>query len=267
MAASIFYVKFRNKLYNLFKMAAATSAEPVDYNSDLLVNSIIAKTKEFTKRVDGGHLTSESFRTLSAVGISSEGVNSINVIDFGGGAGGHFAVAKKAFPEKKLNWLIVETPKMASLCIGEDIKEITFVSTIKEASSLIPKPDLVIMNASIHYTEDPIQTLLNVCDLGSSWIFVTRTPLTDENRTLSMLQESRLRKNGPGRAIDNSVKDAPVIIPIKVMSKSSVEKLLSERYKIMLAFEEENLHVNLKNQNVKTYGYLCKLKLQQSDRE
>ena len=183
------------------------------------------------------------------------------MIDFGGGAGGHFAVAKKAFPEKNLNWLIVETPKMVSFCKEEEsFNEITFVSNFDEASEFIPNPGLIIANASIHYTEDPLITLSTICSLGSEWIFLTRTPLTNEKATLLLLQESRLRKNGPGKALDDSARDAAVVVPIKVPPKCTVENLLSERYQIMLEFEEENLHVNSKNQNIKTYGYLCKLR-------
>jgi putative methyltransferase (TIGR04325 family) len=258
--------KLKSKLESLLKKITLSSEKIVDYNSDLLINSIIRKTKEFSRRVDEGLFTPESFRTITAVGISSDGLKSINVIDFGGGAGGHFAVAKKAFPEKNLNWLIVETPKMVSFCKEEEnFNEITFVSNFDEATEFIPNPGLIIANASIHYTDDPLITLSTICSLGSEWIFLTRTPLTNEKDTLLLLQESSLRKNGPGKALDDSARDAAVVVPIKVPPKRTVENLLSERYQIMLEFEEENLHVNSKNQNIKTYGYLCKLRHQRPD--
>jgi hypothetical protein len=53
-----------------------------------------------------------------------------------------------------------------------------------------------------------------------------------------MLQVSRLRKNRPGRAVDNAIKCTALKVPIKAVFKNSVKDLFSEKYEIVLKFEE-----------------------------
>jgi putative methyltransferase (TIGR04325 family) len=230
--------------------------QAVDYNSDVLINSIVRKTIDYSKNISDGVFTSETYRTIAAIGMLPAEIKDLEVIDFGGGAGSHFSVSKKAFPRKNFKWLIIETPKMVSVCKEEGLKEILFATSIEEATVLLPDPDLIIMNASIHYSGNPLGTLKSLCELKSRWIYITRTPLTGSNNLLELLQESKLSKNGPGQPI-KSIEDSMVVVPIQVVPKESFESILQEKYTIILKFEEESLYANSKAQNLKTFGYFC----------
>jgi len=203
--------------------------QAVDYNSDVLINSIVRKTIDYSKNISDGLFTSETYRTIAAIGMLPAETKDLDVIDFGGGAGSHFSVSKKAFPRKKFKWLIIETPKMVSVCKEEGLEEILFATSIEEATVLLPDPDLIIMNASIHYSGNPLGTLKSLCELKARWIYITRTPLTGSDNHLELLQESKLSKNGPGQP-DKSIEDTMVVVPIQVVPKDSFESILQEKY-------------------------------------
>ncbi len=232
----------------------------VDYNSDALINSIVRKTLDYNNNISDGVFTSDTYRSIAAIGLLPAEMKDLVVVDFGGGAGSHFSISKKAFPQKRFQWLIIETAKMVSACKEEEgLKEILFASTIEEAADLLPNPDLIIMNASIHYSGNTLGTLQSLCELNAKWIYITRTPLTGSNNPLELLQESKLSKNGPGQPI-KSTEDIMVVVPIQVVPKKAFESILQEKYTIILKFEEESLYANSIARNLKTFGYFCELK-------
>lgn len=234
--------------------------QTVDYNSDVLINSIVRKTIDYSKNISAGVFTSETYRTIAAIGMLPAELKDLAVLDFGGGAGSHFSVCKKAFPQKRFKWLIIETPRMVSVCKEEEsLKEILFATTIEEATDFLPNPDLIIMNASIHYSADPLGTLKSICALGARWIFITRTPLNGDSKFLELLQESKLSKNGPGQPV-KTTDDILVVVPIRIVPKESFESTLQDKYTIRLRFEEESLYANSKTRSLKTFGYFCELR-------
>lgn len=246
------------KLRRQSKALFRKSKQTFDYNSDTLINWIVRKTNNYSKNISDGVLTSEAYRTIAAIGMLPAEKKSLNVIDFGGGAGVHFRVSRKAFPEKEFQWLVIETPNMVNACKNESSDKIFFASTIEESSNFFPDPDLIFMNASIHYSGNPVAILKSLCALRAKWMFITRTPLSDSQTILRLFQESKLSKNGPGQSME-VFEDFKVVVPIQVVPKELFESILSERYAIILTFEEESIYIDSQVPNQKTFGYFCEL--------
>ena len=96
----------------------------------------------------------EAFRTLAAIGLSTQGSN-LNVIDFGGG-GYHYKLAKIAFgSERTLKWHVVETPEMVSEAIRIKEPDLGFYDDITDAKNDLVKVDLVFSSSALQYCSDP----------------------------------------------------------------------------------------------------------------
>ena len=88
------------------------------YNSLRLNKSIINKTVHFNKFALNNKNDQNYQRTIKFINfIKNKKLNSI--IDFGGGAGYHFFIAKKKFPKFNLKWSIIENETMVRLCNKE----------------------------------------------------------------------------------------------------------------------------------------------------
>jgi putative methyltransferase (TIGR04325 family) len=186
----------------------------------------------------------------------------LKIIDFGGGGGFHYSVARAALPiEQHLKWHVVETSGMvqkASPLLSNS--ELKFFDSIESAAAELNEVDLVFASSSLQYCENPLQTLEQLLNIGSKHIFITRTPLSESNRSYICIQKSRLKDNGPGTmpAIFN---DCEVSYPITFMSKNVVEESLMKNYKIRFSIKEEGGYILENNQSIDAqFSYFCDVK-------
>ncbi len=198
----------------------------------------------------------EAFRTLAAIGLSVQGSN-LNVIDFGGGAGYHYKLAKIAFgSEKKIKWHVVETSEMANKASKIKEKNLRFYDDIEDAKNDFMRVDLVFSSSALQYCPDPLYILKELVKINAKYLFITRTPFVESTENIIAIQKSKLSHNGPG-PLPDGVKDKTVFYPITYVSRLAVEDILSQNYEIRFMTDEGSGVFNIKGSTINMNGYFC----------
>lgn len=190
--------------------------------------------------------------------LASTHTDSLKVIDFGGGGGSLRELACSAKRDLNLEWVVVETPEMvkeARLELQEDW--IKYESSVLEASTRLSSVDLIIASGSLQYTQKPLETLLSLTELGSEYVYITRTPLSNDGNSIEYTQESFLASNGPGDSLPRNFKNRIVRYVNTIVPKSEFEKILSLNYKIVLHIDEGLWDESKFGNLVSTNGYYC----------
>ena len=176
------------------------------YHSPEIIHSVIQKNLNFRKQDCLEKLSAEELKIVTAIGIvlgRKKSEKLITVLDFGGGGGNHYWVAKKFFPQANLDWKIVETETLcraASLTLENE--ELKFHTSIASATELNREIDLVFANSAIQYTFDPMLTLKELLGLNSKVVYITRTPLSILDKNFEYFQFSLASENGPGTLLE-----------------------------------------------------------------
>ncbi|MCA6107823.1 hypothetical protein [Bradyrhizobium cenepequi] len=123
------------------------------------------------------------------------GVNS--VLDFGGGAGLHYKLARKQSPD--IRWAVVETPAMARRARQLATNRLMFFSDIHEAADWLGEVELMHSNGAIQYVPDAIETIRTLCATRPAAMAWHRVPISDADaKAKAEVQTSFLSDNGPG---------------------------------------------------------------------
>jgi putative methyltransferase (TIGR04325 family) len=198
----------------------------------------------------------EAFRTLAAIGLSTQSGN-LNVIDFGGGGGYNYKLAKIAFGgEKTLKWHVVETPEMVSEAIRIKEADLRFYEDITDAKNDLVNVDLVFSSSALQYCPDPLYFLKELVKIDAKYLFITRTPFVDSTENIIAIQKSSLSSNGPG-PLPEGIKDRSVFYPITYVSRSAVEDILGKYYEIRFMTDEGSGVFSTKGLTVNMNGYFC----------
>lgn len=109
-------------------------------------------------------------------------VNTLSVLDFGGGLGGYYRIARNAVPDLKITYTVQELPDLCA--IGRQARpDVRFVSS---SADLERSYDLVVASSSLQYAEDWCGQFADLARHASPWLFVTRVMIfEDETRLLA----------------------------------------------------------------------------------
>ena len=223
------------------------------YNSLILNKSIINKTVNFNKFTLNNKNDQNYQRTIKFINfIKKKKLNSI--IDFGGGAGYHFFIAKKKLSRFNLKWSIIENKTMVRLCNKEPKhKNLFFFNSLEKVNNA----DIFFSSCSINYTQDPIKTLKVISKLNTKYFYFTRTPLT-ENDNLEFTQLSYLADNGPLKIKG----EEKIFIKYrnKITNIKTFEGIFKDKFQIILKYIDEKNAFFYKNKFLDTYTYIIKSK-------
>jgi putative methyltransferase (TIGR04325 family) len=148
------------------------------YESEELVETIFRKTIAYDPAGDWPLVA----------GISS-------VLDFGGGAGLHYKLARKQAPD--IRWAVVETPAMARRARQLATNRLMFFSDIHEAADWLGDIELMHSNGAIQYVPDAIETIRTLSAARPAAMVWYRVPISDADAKAEV-QTSFLSDNGPG---------------------------------------------------------------------
>ncbi len=210
-----------------------------NYGNKILVETVIWKNIQFKKSLISSDLPKSATSTIMAVALALKEKNSLKVLDFGGGGGNLHTLAEKAFPQIDFDWTVVETPEMvneAKLSLTES--RINFVSEIPNITSGNIPFDLVIASGSLQYVEDPLKTLSDLINLKPNYIFISRTPLNVQDKSLSYQQKSLLSANGPIDVLPDGIKEMRIKYRNNVVPKEKFLTLLTRNFEIQFAMNE-----------------------------
>ena len=239
-----------------------------NYENPDLVKVVVEKNRNFRNQLLQGSCPSldlTSIRTLLGIALCTPHLERpLRVLDFGGGGGFHYFIARAAtLPKQHLIWRVVETSKMVKLAshmLSND--ELKFSESIESAAAdLGGEIDLVFASSVLQYCENPLYILEQLASIGSKNLFITRTPFSASEQQYAGIQKSRLKDNGPG-PMPPQFKDCEISYPITFAPKTAVEEILSRKYKIRFSLKEEGGYTLINNEIIDTqYSYFCDLKI------
>lgn len=114
------------------------------------------------------------------------------VLDFGGGAGLHYKVARRQRPD--IRWAVVETPAMVQRAKELGTDRLMFFERIDQAADWLGSVDLLHSNGAIQYVPDALETVRTLCTVRPATLAWYRVPISEERE----VQTSYLSDNGPG---------------------------------------------------------------------
>ncbi len=227
------------------------------YEDKILIKVIVSKGKEFAKQVSKNkELNILSLRTFIAL-ASSVDSRKLTVIDFGGGAGNHYFIAKAILSKNiKIDWRIVETPLMTKEAKDQGLEnsDLKFYDSINEATKDVDI-DIVFASSSIHYTSKPYDVLESLTSIDPKKLIITRTPVTSCPTVL--LQQSSLKSNGVGVIPTTlAVRNKKIYHPVTMLDKARVEEILNNYGEIKVKIREDIGAYSSKNKSYDMWGYV-----------
>lgn len=228
------------------------------YHGDDLVKVVVDKNLNFRNELDSNPVFDlTTLRTLIPLASINNTNNSLSVIDFGGGGGYHYTIAKKALGNKKsINWRVVETSTMANEAQRLTTDQLKFFSDIDAARKSIDDLDLVFTSSALQYCPDPLAYLEKLIDLNAPYLFITRTPFVDSSEDIVTTQTSKLSANGPG-LLPSNYSDRSVTYPITYVSKKKAEDLLNKKYDVRFRIDEGKGGFRFGDELITMMGYFC----------
>lgn len=219
------------------------------YNSVALNNSIIKKTiiyhnQKFFKKKD-----INVKRTLKFVNFIKK--NKIKkILDFGGGAGYHYFIAKNKLINR-FKWFVIENKTMVKLCK----KKIKSKNLFFKDKLIKNQADILFSSCAINYTNNPINTLNKISKLNLKYLYFTRTPLST-NDNIQFRQFSLLSENGP-LPIKN---EKEILIECKntIISEKKFLNIFKKKYKIVTKYIDEKKAFYNKKKYYDNYTYIFK---------
>ena len=252
-------IKIRHiKRYKNFKEALIDSSLG-GYETEDLITVVVEKNKKFRDElVISRSFDLGSLRTLIGIGLCGIKKN-LNVLDYGGGGGYHYQIAKLALGEDiELNWCVVETQAMALLAQQNlSSTKLSFCSSLNEAEKILGKIDLIFTSGTLHCTDDPIKNLSDLFALRAPRLFITRTCFNDKNMKEVFVQSSKLSHNGPG-PLPSGFKDRDIFYPNVFVPISDIRKVIGDcGYKIRFEIIEDANAYQFGDRVFGMYGFFC----------
>jgi len=223
------------------------------YNNLALNESVIKKTIIFSKIKSINKYDINYKRTLDFLEfIKKKKLKTI--LDFGGGAGYHYFIARIKLPNFIFKWIIVENKTMVRLCIKKiKYKNLSFFDSLNK----IKKIDIFFSSCAINYTKNPLEIIKSIIKLKTKYLYFTRTPLT-ENQSLEFKQFSLLSDNGPCKI--NNEKEMLIVYKNKIINQQKFEEMFKNKFFIIAKYVDEKKAFFYKKKFINTYTYIFKRK-------
>ena len=117
---------------------------------------------------------------------ASSASGTLNILDYGGGFGGHANALRRLLPMLRFQYTVCELPSFCEQ--GRKLnREIHFVSSLQEAGKGY---DLVYASSSVQYTRDWRRLLRELCAASKGCLFVTRTPFVVNGPSFIVMQRA-----------------------------------------------------------------------------
>ncbi len=246
-------------LFRSFEEAlGACNAE--GYQTSDLVNVVVQKNVICRAQISSsGALGLDSLRTMIGIGaLRAQPV--LRVLDFGGGGGYHYLIARAVLGEdQEIHWNVVETRAMANAAreklAGGGLK---FFDDIQDAAADLGHVDLIFTSGALQYTPEPLVFLARLLAVRPDHLFITRTPMNDGVDQVISVQSSRLSDNGPG-VLPPGFNDYEIKYPVTFASRQKIIQMLSETYKIRFSVDEGRFSRPMAGRSFNMYGYFFDL--------
>ncbi len=120
------------------------------------------------------------------LGLAARGEQRLSVLDWGGGCGHYYVLARALRPDLRLDYHVQEVPKLAALG-RELLPEVTF----HDGDGALARPyDLVLASGSLQYAEDWTALLARLGAAADRLLYVTRLPVAFRSQSFVVLQRA-----------------------------------------------------------------------------
>ena len=184
----------------------------------------------------------------------------INVLEVGGACGASYFEMQVMLPGRVHHWSIVETPAMAAA--GKSLSNdpnISFHSSLASAAQELESRDLAIAQGVLQYASDPLQTLKDLFGLEISYVYVTRTAVTNGETPIYTKQETELAAHGPG-VLPNAANGSSSQ-PLTLVSYNALASAIPSDYELIFKFDESEdrtLSIGGRSVSVRDVGFLAR---------
>jgi putative methyltransferase (TIGR04325 family) len=246
-----------------YESFARASQDSETYEEPAILEVVVKKTELVRDRLrSGGRREVSTRRSVQNAFVLTyaRGLAPLNVLDFGGACGASFFELDHLLPGLIAKWRVVETEAMARAARQVFQEErICLYSDLDEAVQDMPTRDLLMASGVLQYLPDPVSGLSHMLDLGFSYLYVTRTPVTAEfKRPLIGKQVAWLSAHGPG-PMPPGIPDRKVSCPITLVPEDQLLQSLSDSHAPALCFaegEEKTMKFGGQPVVVKDIGFL-----------
>ena len=202
--------------------------------------------KDFEKLVKNNldRVDARNRMLLSAMAAVLGKFSQPTVLDFGGGCGADYFVAKNFLgPDAVGQWVVCENPRVVETfqntpeCESEG--RLRFVTDMGQIDSHV---HMAYISGALQYVRAPLATLTEIADRNPEFIFLNRTPLW----------------NFPGRLTkqlkpkSNAEEKTRLSYPCWILNESQVLKTLTDR-----GYEKISFHANYDRPYISGYGFLA----------
>jgi hypothetical protein len=152
-----------------------------------------------------------------------------SVLDFGGGCGQHYKLARLQSPE--IRWAVVETPAMVKKAEQLATDRLRFFENIAEGAAWLGAIDVMHSNSALQYASDPLEKLEQLCAVRAKTMLWKRLSLSKSSIEREV-QSSLLGDNGPGflpGLKEKTVRYTRTKIPERVFLDAHADYRLGER--------------------------------------
>lgn len=210
------------------------------YDSDTVTQMIVEKNINWKYAYEKEVTSYENQKIVTAIAHHQSRHNSsfINVLDFGGGGGHAFEIARQTFKGISMKWVVVEREKIVKMLTNRISHDgLSFASSIEEANEITGNVDLIFCNSALQYTDTPLDSLDKLLRQNAKTIFITRSPFTVGKEAISYMQLSFSESNGPGRRPKN-LRSVLEGYKCKSVPINEVLSLIQKYYRDVKVFDE-----------------------------
>ena len=248
--------------YKSYESFEAALADSNSYEDPRLTEVVKEKTKRYREglaasrsRVIDTRQTVQNMFVISYV----EPELPVNVLEVGGACGAACLEMQMLLPGRISHWAIVETPAMVSAgrsCIDDPL--LSFHSDPASATEALDESDLVIAQGVLQYAPDPLQMLRDLFALDFSYVYITRTAVSNVETPIVIKQETDLSAHGPGILPDEPAGKSTQ--PLTFVSFDALMSVVPSTYEVVFHFSESaerTLMIDNQPVQIRDVGFLA----------
>lgn len=252
--------EYQYKQYESFEQALADSNS---YQDPRLIEVVREKTRNYKEalvnNVKPAITTRQTAQNMFVLSYSLPH-RAINVLEVGGACGASYFETQVMLPGRISHWSIVETPAMAAA--GRSLNtdpNLSFHSDFASAAMQLKSRDLAIAQGALQYASDPLQTLKDLFALEISYVYVTRTAVTNVEAPIFTKQETELAAHGPG--VLPNAPNGSSSQPLTLVSYNALASAIPSNYELIFKFDESEDRTMLigdRSVSVRDVGFLAR---------
>lgn len=163
---------------------------PDGWNANSVVDATRAENAESVRLLkEGGPLGTGHWHNLHVsfayvLARAASNKTTMSVLDWGGGLGYYYYVAKAALPDVRFDYHCKETAVLA----GAGRQIVPEVQWHADESCLGQSYDVVMLSGSLQYAGDWQAQLARIAGTAAEWLYITRLPVVDRVPTFAAVQ-------------------------------------------------------------------------------